>query len=345
MPKARLGQIGVGGYGVAIRSAILAADNAELVAVADRNGELCRRAAAETGARALSVDELFAADDVQGVVIVVPDHLHRQFVLRAAAVGKPVFVEKPIAGTLADGAAMVQACRDAGVPLMVGHNYRRQPAFRQLKRWLDEGAVGRVVDGQAQASTFTGLSLTADKWRFDPDLCPALPLVQLGIHLIDICNWLFGEPLEVTSRMRHRAIPGENVDASMTLIEYPDDVLVTLASHYCTPVRTELTVTGVEGVIKAERTCIELARGHRGEDKRVLEVGFGDSQREQMHEFAAAILNGEPLETPGEVGLWALAVCEAARLSQDERRSVLLAELPAWRGVVTPHADRAHSGN
>lgn len=324
---ARIAQIGIGGYGAGIRRGLLAAGNADYVAVCDTNQELCRTVAQETGARIATADEIFADPEIQGVAVVLPNHLHRPFVERAAAAGKHVFCEKPIANVIADGAAMITACRAAGVHLMVGHNYRREAGYRQLKRWLDEGRLGTVIDAQCEATHAGGLRLDPSSWRFDPALCPALPLIQLGVHLLDLCNHCFGTPVEVTALQRHRVIPGDNVDATMTLVAYANDVLVSLASHYCNPGRSELLVSGVEGRILARPMAAELTTSQGVESAELTKV---DSQTEEMREFAAAVSGEGSVETSGEVGLVALAICEAATLSQREGRTVRIDELAGW---------------
>ncbi|MBI2297841.1 MAG: Gfo/Idh/MocA family oxidoreductase [Armatimonadetes bacterium] len=208
---------------------------------------------------------------------------------------------------------------------MVGHNYRREAGYRQLKRWLDDGRLGTVIDAQCESSHAGGLRLEPNTWRFDPTLCPALPLIQLGVHLVDLCNLCFGRPVDVTALMRHRAIPGENADATMTLIGYEGGVLVSVASHYCTPGRSEILVSGLEGRIRADAGHAALTTSAGTEAPELAPVA---SQAEEMREFAAAVRGEGTVETPGEAGLWALAVCEAATLSAREGRTVQTAELP-----------------
>lgn len=330
MRKARIAQIGIGGYGAAIRKGLLAADNVEYVAVCDIRRDLCEQVANETGAAIADAETIFARDDIDAVALVLPNHLHRPFCERAAAAGKHVFCEKPIANHTADGRAMIDACRAAGVHLMIGHNYRREAGYRQLKAWLDEGRLGTVIDAQCESSHAGGLQLDPTTWRFDPTLCPALPLIQLGVHLIDFCNLCFGRPVEVTSLQRHRVIPGDNTDATQTLIAYESDVLVAVASHYCTPGRSEILVSGLAGRAHADARSAELRVDGTTQRPELTPVA---SQAEEMREFAAAVLGEGTIETPGEVGLWALAVCEAATVSARERRSVTIAELPGMKDL------------
>ncbi len=331
MAQARIAQIGIGGYGASIRKGFLACENVAYTAICDTNEELCRTVAAETGAAIRDVDAILADDSIDGVALVLPNHLHRPLTERAAAAGKHVYVEKPIANHTADAAAMILACRDAGVQLMVGHNLRRGAGFRQLKRWLDEGRLGTVIDAQGEQSHAGGLRIDPTTWRFDPALCPALPLIQLGVHMIDVFNHCFGQPVEVSGVQRHRVIPGDNVDATMTLIAYESGVLATVASHYCTPGRNEALLSGLEGRIMASNGQATLTTSAGVESPELAQVA---TQAEECAEFAAAILGQGTIETPGEVGLWALAICEAATLSSRTGRTVKLAELDGVRAIT-----------
>lgn len=327
MSQARLAQIGLGGYGASIRQGLRAAGNACLVAVCDLDAELAARVAAETGAEARDADAILADESIAGVVLVLPNHLHRSYCEQAASAGKHVFVEKPIANRCVDATAMIHACRAAGVVLMVGHNYRRTGALRQVARWAADGAIGPLLDVQAEATHPGGLHQNPDTWRFDPALCPALPLIQLGVHLIDLANLLLGEPVEVTSLQRRRLIPGDNVDLTQSLCAYAEGALLSLVSHYCAPPRYACWVTGRDGRIEAS-TGSAVLRRQGGE-----EVWSGepvDTQAEELREFAAAVQGQGTVETTGEGARRALAVCEAATRSAAERRTVALSELPGW---------------
>ncbi|MCC7491563.1 MAG: Gfo/Idh/MocA family oxidoreductase [Fimbriimonadaceae bacterium] len=331
MQQARVAQVGIGGYGASIRGALVAAENVAYQAVCDLDQALCEQVAAETGAAVRSFDEILADPAIQAVAVVLPNHLHRPYVERIAAAGKHVFCEKPIANHTADGAAMIQACREAGVILMIGHNYRREATFRQAREWLEAAAIGTLIDAQGESSHAGGLQINPATWRFDPTLCPALPLIQLGVHVIDFLNHCLGRPVEVSGLQRHRVIPGNNVDATVSCIAYESGVLATVASHYCTPGRTEVLFSGLGGRVQVNGGKASL---HTKAGVTAPEIARLDSRLEECREFAAAVLGQTTVETPGEAGLWALAVCEAATLSQRERRTVALAELPGMAVVA-----------
>ena len=84
-------------------------------------------------------------DDVDLVDICTPEFLHAEQTIAAAAAGKHVHCEKPMAASVAEADAMIDACRRAGVRLMVGHSRRFTPRYRQIKAAIDSGEVGSVL--------------------------------------------------------------------------------------------------------------------------------------------------------------------------------------------------------
>ena len=81
-----------------------------------------------------SYEALLKRDDIDGVILVTPNAVHREQTVLAAQYGKHVFVDKPIANTIADGEEMIAACQKAGVVLMVGHHMRRSAGYRKVER-------------------------------------------------------------------------------------------------------------------------------------------------------------------------------------------------------------------
>jgi hypothetical protein len=108
---------------------------------------------------------------VKAVLLATPNAGHAEQGAAAAALGKHVFVEKPIADTLADGRALRAACLEAGVALLVGHDLRRLGAARAAKALVDEGALGTVVLAELNFS-LTG-TLKPESWRYRRETCLA----------------------------------------------------------------------------------------------------------------------------------------------------------------------------
>lgn len=115
-----------------------------LHAVADVNRAKAEGLAREHGVRALDPDEVFARDDIDGLVIALPPQFHADMAIRAVENGKDVLVEKPIALTVPDAERAVQAAKDHGRIFMVGHVLRFHPAFETMKALIDAGELGDV---------------------------------------------------------------------------------------------------------------------------------------------------------------------------------------------------------
>ena len=115
-----------------------------LHAVSDANGARAEGFASEQDCLAISPDELFTRDDVDGIVLALPPQFHAALAIRAVEAGKDVLVEKPIALTVADGERAVAAANANKRIFMVGHVLRFHPAFERLKELIDAGELGEV---------------------------------------------------------------------------------------------------------------------------------------------------------------------------------------------------------
>jgi len=328
--KAGIALIGCGGWSRNVnQKAIARCDNLRVVACYDVEADQSRQAAERFKARfCRDYDELLAIDDVQAVVLMTPNILHREQTEAALAAGKHVFVEKPIANTTADALAMVAAAERAGRILMVGHNTRRRTGVRLAQQWVNEGRVGKVIGCAGHFSGYVGLAMGEKVWRADPEQCPGLPLMQLGIHVVDVMNMLLGTPREVAAFHR-RAVLQRNDDCTVSIIAYDEPLTATLASHYVVePAVNSLTIMGTEGVIEATRHHRHIVL--RNPEDKVIESRKIAGENSYVDEFRAlgdAILAGGPVETDGMVGVYALAVVEASVLSAREGRMVNIEEL------------------
>lgn len=137
------------------------------------------------------------------VDIATPNHLHAEIATAAAAAGKHIICEKPLARTAEEARGMFEAVRGAGVINMVAFNYRRTPAVALAKRYIDEGAIGAVLN-------FRGTYLqdwSADpdsplSWRFQKSIAGSGALGDIGAHVIDMARYLVGEISSVNSLLQ-----------------------------------------------------------------------------------------------------------------------------------------------
>jgi 1,5-anhydro-D-fructose reductase (1,5-anhydro-D-mannitol-forming) len=137
------------------------------------------------------------ADDVDAVYIATPPSSHLGYVRQAAAAGKPVYVEKPMALDRAEGAAMVAACEAAGVPLFVAYYRRAQPRFEFVRARLHDGSIGEPTLVQCELHQPAPSDPADAGWRWDPAVGGDGLLLDVGSHGLDLLDHWLGPIAEV----------------------------------------------------------------------------------------------------------------------------------------------------
>lgn len=326
--RVRTALIGCGGFSqFRIQDAVEASECFDVKTCYDPAAETARAAARRFGARVCdSFEEAALADGVEAVILVTPNHVHREQTVAALEAGRHVFVEKPMANTVAECKAMIQAAEKADRVLMVGHVTRRFPAMRAMAEAVRAGRLGRIIGAEANFSHGGGKELPPNVWRADAAKCPGLPLNVIGVHLVDVLNMVLGRPRKVAAFHRRAVVP-TNDDCTATLVAYDDPVTATVTSHYSTPQVHEVRIIGVEGVAEVHRGGSEFViRGPKGQGERTP-FTRSKSIQEEFEVFARAIREGTPVETDGRCGLMAVAIIEASVLSAREGRFIDISEL------------------
>jgi len=169
------------------------AGRAELVAVCDNRPEALAAAVAKTGASGFaSLDALLAGSSADIVTLATPSGLHPQHAIRAAAAGRHVLSEKPMATKWDEGMAMVRACRDAGVKLFVVKQNRLNPTMQLLKKAIEAGRFGAIYMVNVNVFWTRPQSYYDDApWRGRWDLDGGAFLNQAS-HYVDMVDWLVG---------------------------------------------------------------------------------------------------------------------------------------------------------
>ncbi len=206
MRNLNIGTIGTGFMGRAHSNAWLTASHffdleyrPVLRAVCARHAEPLQQFADRWGYAGIETDwrKLIERDDIDAVDICVPNHLHREIAVAAAAAGKMVLCEKPLAMNVAEGEEMCQAVERAGVANMVWYNYRRIPAVTLAKWLIDAGRLGRIY--HYRASFLQDWTIAEDVpqggnalWRLDAAAAGSGVTGDLLAHCIDTALWLNG---------------------------------------------------------------------------------------------------------------------------------------------------------
>jgi len=191
------------------------ANGCEVVAVCQRNQETARSVAARYNVPGVFErwEQMLEEARPDIVVIASPPSLHREIALRALGQGVHVLCEKPLAMTAAEGRDMVQAAAKAQRVAMTGFNWRFVPAMQRFHSLVEEGAVGRLfhAGGRWLGARWADESAPTT-WRMDRAQAGHGAMGDMGVHLIDMVRWHFGEFTKVTAQAGvaypSRSVPG-----------------------------------------------------------------------------------------------------------------------------------------
>lgn len=217
----RWGIIGVGDV-CEIKSgpALQNTPNSKLVAVMRRNAEKAMDYAKRHKVPKWydNADELINDPEVNAIYIATPPNVHEEYTKKAAAAGKPVYVEKPMARNHEECLAMVEACKKADVSLFVAYYRRALPSILGIKDILDSGIIGdiRFVDIKLQKSLLPdiiGASNDPDNWRIFPEVAGGGYFYDLASHQLDAMDFLFGTIVEANGFASNQAAlyPAEDI--------------------------------------------------------------------------------------------------------------------------------------
>ena len=291
----RVGVIGAGFIGAIHLGAYANMPEVEVVGVADARPETAAAGAALVGTRPYSsYEDLVATEDVEVVDVCLPTAYHRELALRAARGGKHVILEKPIARTLEDAEAILEAFSGTENRLFVGHVVRFFPEYVKIKAMMDAGDLGTVgVARTSRRSPFlTGWNDWYADWRMSGGV-----LLDLVIHDFDFLRWTLGE----VERVYARGVLGREfnrLDYSLVTLRFEGGAIAHVEGQwgYPGPFNYSIEVAGSRALVTADSTgseSIQLYGGAvgSGESPDIL-VGKSPFQTELEH-FIRCIESGE----------------------------------------------------
>lgn len=323
----RVAFIGCGGYAINLVTAGCESNLIEPVVCFDVSHDNARQYSEQFGFDYVtSYEDVLNDPQVEAVIIATPNYAHRDNAMAAATAGKHVFVEKPIANDISDAEDIIAHCHEHGVVLAVGHNGRFHAAHRKIKAMLDEGVLGSPMGVEANFSHNGGLALERDHWRWHRDNCPALPMMQLGIHFVDTIHYLLGYTEEVYSYAKRSVIKAENDDSVVCMMKLETGPLAYVGSYYACPRSYYVIIHGTEGSVYCNDGSVlyRTIAGNRNYETVMTERR--NTQLSELEDFARAIRTGTKPEVDGETALQALAVVRASIESADLRRPVRIDE-------------------
>jgi predicted dehydrogenase len=267
-----------------------------------------------------SADALLADPEVNSVFVGTPPDAHAELTALAAAAGKHVICEKPIARTSAEARSMIEACDRAGVRLMICHYQRFNLRHRQMLEWIREGAIGRVVSARINFSSYSpGVD---GGWRHDLARSGGGPLMDLGSHCLDLLLYCCG-PIADSHSFVDAMLPGGTVEDTATLVlRFESGAHATVTTHWSARVPDGTTsnaieIWGTDGSIVSFPLFSKDHSGtlllHRPDETQDASLPPGRKVHEDLFEhFHEAVETGGPLLAPVEDAVRGLEVIERA---------------------------------
>ncbi|MBP1466829.1 Gfo/Idh/MocA family oxidoreductase [Candidatus Chloroploca sp. M-50] len=329
--RLRAGVIGVGSMGRNHARAYAGMEEVDLVAVCDASTEIVSKIAHTYRCAAYTDFRLMLAQmDLDLVSIVVPTKHHYRVAAEVIDYGVSVLIEKPIAATVEEGYALVDAARRRGVTLTVGHIERFNPAIISLKQQIDDHEIGNVFQISARRVG-----------PFPARIEDVGVVIDLATHEVDILNYLIGSPIVRMHVELHRHVHQTHEDMLSAVLRFENGVVGMLDINWLTPTKIrELSVVGERGMFVANYLTQDLTfyendacQGKAWPELALIGVSEGRSIRqkvqrreplvEELRSFCEAVRTGNPPVVSGEAGIAALAIANQIIAAGNAGRSQL----------------------
>lgn len=307
---------------------------AEIGAICDVDPDVLRAVGEEFHVpeekRFLDYREVVANPQVNTVILVTPDQLHRQMVQDFLAAGKHVMCEKPLALTKEDLNAIVTAAEAADRKFMVGQICRFTPAFAKAKEIIDSGAIGELYFVESEyAHDYMKILVGENNWRLDP---LRHGVVGGGCHAVDLLRWFAGDPEEVFAYGTHKLLPQVPYDdATISVLKFPNNVIGKIfVSTGCKRNYTMRTlVYGTKGTIICDNRSdtmqlFTMDETGMAEKPQIIPVDLNDhNAAKEFQVFADIILQDTPVEMSATEGAKTVAAALAIVESAETGKAVI----------------------
>jgi len=327
-----IGLISCGNMGKSLAQQAVTIDGARLACCCDIDADKAQAAASQFASDfCTSNDELFARDDIDGVIIAAPNFLHKDITVAASQAGKHVLCEKPMALSKADCQAMIDATNAAGVKLMIGQVLRYNPPYVWIDELFKSGEMGEPFSMQVtrQGGGWTGGTYDAP-WRRKKETCGG-PLYEINQHEIDFMRCIMGNVASVA------ALTGNFV--SQDEFDYEDTATVLmgfesggqgclLGGHSALLGRYDGKIYATKGTLYFSAATGQVEYVIKGQEAKTVPnseiTGYEAGVRREVREWMEACLNNTEPPIPGEEGRANVEIAEAADISAREGRIVQL---------------------
>ncbi len=302
---------------------------ATLIAVADVAPGRASQTAAELeiDRSFSSLEDMLADKDIKAVVIATPDKFHAQAVIAAAAAGKDILCEKPLALNLADAHAALAAVTKAGVRLQIGFMRRYDPAYDAAMKRIEAGEIGEPVVFKSVGRDKDMPPMSAYQSNIN-----GMVFYNNTIHDFDVARWMMRDEVVETHAYTTVAIRPEvaqygDVVASVVNLKFAKGAIGNIESYvqalYGYDVRTE--IVGSKGSVfvgSLDKTPAVFLSANGGATILADHFlsRFADAYLAQMKDFVHNILHDKPVRVTGDDGLKALGIAVAAENSHKQRK-------------------------
>jgi predicted dehydrogenase len=267
-----------------------------------------------------NLDTVLADDAIDAVLLATPHSLHPAQVIACAAARKQVFCEKPLALRHSDAARMFEACRNAGVPLAVGHSRRFWPAMNALRDIVASGKLGTILHIEGHNSNENSNNVVAG-WRLSPEESPGGGLTGAGLHILDAFVSMLGPVRRVYAQLNSREQGPPPIDTAILTLDFVNGVTGTLATVRATPFYWRVHVFGTKGSAEVLDEVTLILRISSNEPERITCPAI-HVLRAELDAFVDTIEGKRPFPVPEAEVLATLSAFEAALRSMASGNAV-----------------------
>ncbi|WP_214630108.1 Gfo/Idh/MocA family protein [Paenibacillus agaridevorans] len=302
----------------------------EVAAIASRDADKASRTAEEHGIGQAysSYEELLADPSIDVVYIPLPNHLHREWTIRAAEAGKHILCEKPLALTAKEAEEMVEACAKAGVQLSEAFMYRWNPRYDKLREIIASGEIGELR-GIRSAFTFNNAKDSSNV-RYRKDWGGG-SIYDVGCYPINAARLLLGKEPEAATVQAIFSQEHDDVDMMASgLLEFEGGVSLTFDCGMWAAFRNPLEILGTEGIIEVPSAYVAPQPGsgdfyvNAGGERRLVEVEHVNAYTAQADALYRAVKGEEPLRYDAFDAVRNMKVIDACLQSARERARVTI---------------------
>ncbi|GAK13642.1 Gfo/Idh/MocA family protein [Geomicrobium sp. JCM 19039] len=309
--------------------------HAEIAGIFDPNKDRAQAMADQYGARAYTTVEELLESDVDIISVCAPNVHHASISIAALDAGKHVLCEKPMAASVEEAEAMIDAEKRTGKTLMIAHNQRFVPSHVKARELIKNGEIGAIYSVR---TTFghggpEGWSADGkDSWFFDQSKAIVGALGDLGVHKADLVRFLLGEEIaEVSAFTSNLSKPHGNVeDNALCILQSETGKLISLSASwsYRAAEDNSTIIYGEKGMIRCEddpehSLIIDRVDGET-EALQLGEIQTNDSQGNSgvIDAFIHSLATGDTPPVTGTDGLRSLEIILAALQSSKEKRTI-----------------------